>query len=159
MANVTLALHTPARARYFAFVDPGIKSVPVNPNWKSARSSDLASVLTQQDITAYAEVSALTEALNTLYQAKQASIRLEAFEARFRLPSSPAAADLSTATRQDLLEEIALLSEDRSNAFDTYSMALYLHGGLASVLRGERNLDRIDDDENQAYDMGIKLVR
>jgi hypothetical protein len=158
MHEATLALHTGAPVHEIAFVDPYVKAVPSDPNWKAARSSTLVEVLPQQDITAYAEVSDLIDTLRTLFDSTEFTSRRMAFEERFRVPSPGGGLDFSTATRQDLMQEISLLSEEHHNALGAYAFTLYLRGCLTAVLQGERNLDRIDEDEIQVEQEGLKQL-
>ena len=154
--DVITALRTNTHPHAIALLPVGFKSVPVDPNWKAAKSSNLVQVLPQQDIKAFSEVDSLIDLLTTAHVASTYSASRIAFEQRFRVSASNDTLDFSTATRDDLVQELSLLSEERSNAMVIHDFHLYLRGCLAAVIRGERDLDRIDDEEDNANDEGSK---
>jgi len=150
------ALHTHSHPHTIAMLPVSFTSVPVDPNWKAAKSSNLVEVLPQEDVKAFSEVDTLIDELEKLLHGSDYSSRRIAFEQRFRVSVTDDTLDFSTATREDLTQELSLLSEERSNALFTYAFTLYLRGCLTPVIRGERNLDRIDDDEISVEEAGLK---
>jgi len=154
--DVVTALHTHSQPHTIALLPISFTSVPVDPNWKAAKSSNLIEVLPQQDVKAFSETDSLIDEFEKLLHGSEYSSRREAFEQRFRVSATDDTLDFSTATRDDLTQELSLLSEERSNALETYDFTLYLRGCLTAVIRGERNLDRIDDDEISAEEAGMK---
>jgi hypothetical protein len=154
--DLTVDLHTNAHPHFIPLLPVSFRSTPVDPNWKSAKSSNLVEVLPQEDIKAFSEVDDLIDGLIKLFQASDYSVRRIAFEQRFRVSPSNDTLDFSTATRDDLTQDLSLLSEERSNAMATYEFTLYLRGCLTAVIRGERNLDRIDDEEVSVEEEALK---
>jgi hypothetical protein len=154
--DLTVALHTRATAHDIPLLPVSFRSVPGDSNWEAAKSSNLAEVLPQEDITVFAEVDDIINSLLKNNGTYEYTYRREAFEQRFRVSPADVVLDFSTATREDLTQDLALLSEERANAVNTYDFTLYLDGCLTAVIRGERNLDRIDDEENSVEDEGVK---
>ncbi len=154
--DVVTALRTNSHPHNITLVEIYFRSVPVDPNWKSAKSSNLVEVLPQEDVKAFSEVEILIDGLNNRFQISEYRSRRKAFEQRFRVSPADDALDFSTATREELTQELALLSEERANAMDVYAFNLYLRGCLIAVIRGERNLDRIDDEEISVEEKGRK---
>jgi len=154
--DLTMALHTHTQPHFIPLVPTSFMSVPVYPNWEAAQSSNLSGVLPQQDIKAYTEGDSIIEELLKRYHREEFTYRREAFEQRFRVSPTDVTLDFSTATHEELTQELALLSEERSNDMETYNYTLFLHGCLTAVIRGERNLDRIDEEEIRIYDEGMK---
>jgi hypothetical protein len=154
--DLTVDLRTNAHPHFIPLLPVPFRSTPVDPNWKSAKSSNLVSVLPQEDVKAFSEVDNLIDGLIKRAEASEYISRRIAFEQRFRVSPSIDTLDFSTATRDDLTQDLSLLSEERSNARATYEFTLYLRGCLTAVIRGERNLDRIDDDEDSVEEEGLK---
>jgi hypothetical protein len=154
--DVVTALRTKSHPHTIALLPVSYRSVPVDPNWKAAKSSNLVEVLPQQDVKAFSEVDDLIEELWKRLDASEYSSRREAFEQRFRASPSNDTLDFSTATHDDLTQYLTLLSEERSHAVDAHDYTLYLRGCLTAVIRGERNLDKIDDEEDGVEDEGRK---
>jgi hypothetical protein len=154
--DLTVDLHTNAHPHFIPLLPVSFRSTSVDPNWKSAKSSNLVEVLPQEDVKAFSEVDVLIDGLIKLIQASEYTLRRIAFEQRFRVSPSIETLDFTTATRDDLTQDLSLLSEERSNAMATYEFTLYLRGCLTAVIRGERNLDRIDDEEGSVEEEGLK---
>jgi hypothetical protein len=156
--DTILALRANTHPHYIALVPVRVRSTPVFPNWKAAKSSNLVEVLPQDDVKAFAEVDDSIDELMRNYRTTEFIYRRIAFEQRFRTSGADNTLDFSHATRDDLNQDLALLSEERSNAAESYLFTLYLRGCLTAVINGERDLDRIDDAENSARDQGLKQV-
>ncbi len=154
--DLTVDLRTNAHPHFIPLLPIDFRALPTDPNWKSAKSSNLAEVLPQEDVKAFSEADDLVNDLAKRFQTDEFTYRREAFEQRFRVSPSNDTPDFSTATRDDLTQDLSLLAEERSNALATYEFTLYLRGCLTAVIRGERNLDRIDDDEISVEEEGLK---
>ena len=154
--DLIVDLHTNAHPHFIPLLPIDFRSLPSDPNWKSAKSSSLAEVLPQEDVKAFSEADDLVNEVTKRFQTDEFTYRREAFEQRFRVSPSNDTPDFSTATRDDLTQDLSLLSEERSNALAAYEFTLYLRGCLTAVIRGERNLDRIDDDEVSVEEEALK---
>ena len=146
--DVTRAIRTNTGAHSIPLTLPIIRSIPIDPAWKAANTNGLVSIMPQQDVKAFAEVDLLVSSVAVNVHDRAAWSRRLAFEQRFRMSASSQTVDFTTATRTDLIEDLTLLSEELNHARWTYSYTLYLKGCLKQVIRGERDLDRIDDAEN-----------
>jgi hypothetical protein len=156
MDDVVTALRTHGAPHTIPLIPPSARAYPVDPNWKSAKSSNLVEVLPQEDVKAFSEVDSLIDELVQRLHATEYTSRRVAFEQRFRVSSANDALDFSAATHEELSQYLSLLSEERTNAVDAYSFTLYLHACLTDVIRGERNLDKIDDDEINLEEQAMK---
>ncbi len=127
-----------------------LRSYPDDPVWRAAKSSNLIEVMPQQDITAYSEIESLINIFANIAHDTAPRSALAGFERQFRVSAQSRDLDLSSASHADLVEELRLLSVVSSQLSTLHTHALYVDGALHAVLNGERNLDRIDDAENNA---------
>jgi hypothetical protein len=150
IADVTLALSTKSPAHAILLNAPSYRSLPANPAWRAATTSGLVAIVSQTDIKAFSEINLLIESVVAFAYDKSITLRLRAFEQRFRTSSVNTPLDFTAASRADLLEDLTLLSGELSHQQIVYDFTRYLRGCLEQVLHGERDLDRIDDAENAA---------
>jgi hypothetical protein len=125
---------------------------PIDPAWKAARASNLIEVMPQEDVKAFAEIDWMIDRGYEAERRFRESTR-HAHDASAQFLTGPGVApDLSNATHADIAEYISLLSAMRSNAEDQIEQYQYLRGALLAVLRGERDLDKINAYENEVRD-------
>jgi hypothetical protein len=150
--DVTAALRDNTKAHYIPHVHVEMFSYPVDPAWKAARASSLTDVMPPDEVPAFAEVDELITDLFRLFNTKEPTARRGAFEQQFRVSPASPVLDLSKATHADLVQDLILLSEERDNLRGVYTYSLWLRGCLSVVNRGERDLDKIDAEENRTED-------
>lgn len=126
-------------------------SDPSDPVWQAAKASNLIEVMPQQDIKAYSEIDALLAHYRAEVLDHVPGANLTAFERQFRVSPESRVLDFSSASQADLVEELRLLSVVRSLIADRHTEHLVIDGAVRAVLQGERDLDRIDDAENNRY--------
>jgi hypothetical protein len=123
------------------------QSVPVDPAWRAAKSSNLIEVMPQEEIKAYSELDDVLEAVKKYDDETQSSTLMLALERQFRVLGSDGRLDFSQSTRADGIAYLGVLSERLQHYRLLYDATRYARGALQAVLRGERDLDRIDDEE------------
>jgi hypothetical protein len=134
-----------------------VHSVPNDPAWLAAKASNLIDIMPQQEIIAHSEVEALTRlvhdnTVNNVIHGRRSSVIAEPF----RAATGSESLDFSSASKSDLTEYLQALAEEAAFARQKQSEAAWLRGALQAVLRGERNLDRIDDEENRSHEDMLK---
>lgn len=151
IAQVHAALNTGAPLTPIPHQHVDVPSRPADRTWEAAKTSNLVEVLPQQDIKAFGEIgtviSSLDQNLNSTVQTARG--HRAAFEQRFST-SADAAPDFSHITHPELLDYLTLLTEERTIVENVVSLSRILRGALTAVTHGERNLDRIDDEEYKA---------
>jgi hypothetical protein len=146
--DVTAALHNNTTAHYIPHTHVEVRAIPVDPAWKAAKASNLIDVMPPDEVPAFTEVDELMAQLNTDINTEGPRARRSAFEQQFRTSPARPSFDFSKATHADLVQDLILLSEERDNERYTYMYALYLRGCLTAMNRGERDLDKLNDSEN-----------
>jgi hypothetical protein len=118
-----------------------------NPAWKAAKSSGLTELLPQSDIKAYSEVDGLISlAQDSFYKKASATESRLQFEAKFERNGAKDP-DFSHATRQDLDRYLTLLLAEKSILRTFGFWCGYIHGAETAILKGERDLNRIQHAE------------
>jgi hypothetical protein len=118
-----------------------------DPAWKAAKSSGLTELLPQSDIKAYSEVDGLTAFAQASFNAKaSATNQRRQFEGKFERNGAKDP-DFSHVTRQELDEYLTLLLAEKSDLVTFGSWCGYIHGAETAILKGERDLNRIQHAE------------
>lgn len=152
MEQVRSAMATGSPITFIPQVQGPVHSIPAEPAWEAAKTSNMVDVLSQSDIKAYSEIDSLLATFNKSYDEglDTAVLHRTAFEEQFCPSADCKGMDFSRASHADLVQYLTLLSEERTETAWSYDEIRYLRGGLTAVTRGERNLDRIDDEELKA---------
>jgi hypothetical protein len=134
-----------------------VHAVPDDPAWKAAKASNLIDIMPQQEIIAHSEVEALIKRLgdNMVHPAVQGK-RSSVIAEQFHVATDSQSWDFSSASRSDLTEYLQALSAEAAEVREMQASAAYLRGALQAVLGGERNLDRIEDEENKVLEDMLK---
>ena len=120
---------------------------PDDPAWKAARSSGLLELLSQQDIKAYSEVDGILVYAETLHVNMNANdLPLRQFTSHFMRHGSTRP-DLSHATPEQLQRYRDLLIAYRDGIAYYAVWCHNVHGAEVAILRGERDLNRIQKAE------------
>jgi hypothetical protein len=125
-----------------------VKTFPLDPAWRAAKASNLIDIMPPDEVPAFTEVDELISQLTVYLTTAQPRARRSAFEQQFRISQAGPSFDFSKATHADLVQDLILLSEERDNERYTYMYTLYLRGCLTEMNHGERDLDKINDAEN-----------
>lgn len=151
IAQVHAALNTGAPLTHIPHQHVSVPSRPADRTWEAAKTSNLVEVLPQQDIKAFGEIGSVLASLDQDLNTNIQSVRSHrtAFEQQF-LASADAQPDFSKITRPDLVQYLTFLTEERTVVENMVSLSRILRGALTAVTHGERNLDRIDDEEYKA---------
>ncbi|AFL86375.1 hypothetical protein Terro_0023 [Terriglobus roseus DSM 18391] len=120
--------------------------LPDMPAWHAARASGLLERLPQDDVRAWSEVDLSLNGVNTSYAEEVKAIqRRHAFESQY---STGVGQPLTQPVPAEALQRyFEVLSEEAATVIALESDASELKGAEESVLRGERNLDRIQESE------------
>jgi hypothetical protein len=146
--DLTAALHDNTTPHFIPHLHVEVKAIPVDPAWRAAKSNNLIDVMPPDEVPAFTEVDELLTQLNIYMNTVQPKARRSAFEQQFRTSPTSPTFDFSRATHADLVQDLILLSEERDNERLLYMYALYVRGCLTAMNRGERDLDKLNDSEN-----------
>ena len=123
------------------------QEMPDDPAWKAAKSGGLIELLPQDDIKAYSEVDLGITTLTQLVAPAGVFLRQRAqLEWKFERNGAKIP-DFSHASRQDLEEYLNVLLAIKAESVEFIGICAELLGAERAILRGERDLNRIQQAE------------
>src|ERR1700722_7549728 len=115
---------------------------PDDPLWRSAKTSGLAPLLTEQEVAAYSEIESLAAKIDVSYDRMVVAHSSHlAFEHEF--PSLNGSPDLSHASAQDLRHYLNLLTEEQLAIYYIGLMVAEMQGAEHAILQGNFDLKQI----------------
>jgi hypothetical protein len=122
---------------------------PDDPLWRSAKTSGLAPLLTEQEVTAYSEIELLAAKIDVAYDRMVvAHSQHMAFEHQF--PSLNGSPDLSQAAAEDLRKYLTLLTEEQYAIYYIGLMVAEMQGAEHAILQGNLDLKQIQAAEKES---------
>jgi len=122
---------------------------PDDPVWRSAKTSGLAPLLSEQEVAAYSEIESLATKIDVAYDRMVvAHSQHIAFEHEF--PSLNGSPDLSHASADDVRNYLSLLTEEQLAIDYIGLMVARMHGAESAILQGNFDLKQIQAAEKES---------
>ena len=129
---------------------------PDDPLWRSAKTSGLVPLLTEQEVIAYSEIESLAAQMDVSYDRMVvAHSQHMAFDHEF--PSLSGSPDLSQAAAEDLRKYLSLLTEEQYAIYYIGLMVAEMQGAEHAILQGNFDLKQIQAAE-KGIDSGFELA-
>jgi hypothetical protein len=123
---------------------------PLDPTWKAAKTTGLLALMPPEEVKAYAEADDVINNLNAacLKQFEAFAMRSR-IEAEFSNGGPRWSADLSTATKDDLLEYQRLLRAESAAVYVLRDHSQVVRGAETAILHGARSIDDVQRTEKE----------